>query len=445
MNPKILLIASDEHILLPLQGMLEEDGYRVVINRTKSVARRSPKHEDYDLVVSAWKAENRVTNGGHGKAPMFDAMFAVGRDSADGKVHLYQNGMFELRRKRSGSNRFLDTVEEALAGNLPGGVRQGADDPSSPVESDCPVADRIVGRNPQMEGLRKLIRKVGQNAGLPVLIVGETGTGKELVADALHDASPRREGPFIKINCSAIPENLLESQLFGHVRGAFTGASQDQEGFIEQADGGTLLLDEIGEMSMNLQPKLLRFLENQRFHRVGSTKEGKVDVWVLASTNASIPDLISRGLFRRDLYYRLNTVTVDLPPLRERKGDILCLFRTFAREENVDDLPFDEEAAALIHAYDWPGNVRELRNVLRFLVRHNGSCSITVNDLPSEIQALREQPGYADQTMTLAEAEKEHILRVFGQHGRIIRQTARALGIDRSTLKRKMGKHGIPC
>ena len=303
--------------------------------------------------------------------------------------------------------------------------------------------ESIIGNSSAIRKIRNKICFISQKPKLPVLITGETGTGKELVANALHHHSIRARKPIVHINCSAIPDTLLESQLFGHIKGAFTGATQDQIGLVEHANGGTLLFDEIGEMPLLLQPKLLRFLETQCFHRVGESKERKVDVWILAATNARLPDLIAQKKFREDLYYRLNVLNLDIPPLRERLSDVNLLIDHFINKDKLD-LSFSDLASSCFGKYSWPGNVRELKNVMNKLHCQNSKGQVQVYDLPQELQfGSQKEFSISNSIYTLAEMEKRYILQVFNRNHRKIRLTARLLGITRNTLKRKLAVYGI--
>ncbi|MCK5148078.1 sigma-54-dependent Fis family transcriptional regulator [bacterium] len=300
---------------------------------------------------------------------------------------------------------------------------------------------KIVGRTSIITKLREQIIRIGTSTLTPVLITGETGTGKELVADALHDVSHRHDRAFVKINCSAIPETLLESHLFGHMKGSFTSAVQDQIGLFEQADGGTILLDEIGDMSHSLQPKLLRFLETQSFHSVGNAREKRVDVRVLASTNSDLEEKVAGGSFREDLFFRLNGVHINIPPLRQRRPDIKLLMRHFIKESGHSAF-LSQELEEHLKALPWPGNVRELKNLAGYLQIHaSGSC-YKIDDLPEKYQNSKFSVIATGRSYTLKEVEKQHILQIYNENGKAIRKTAAVLGIDRNTLKKKLGVYG---
>jgi len=309
-------------------------------------------------------------------------------------------------------------------------------------------ADRtLIGRSPGMLSVLGLIDKLAPR-DTTVLITGESGTGKELIARTLHDRSPRSEGPFVAINCSALPETLLESELFGHEKGAFTGATSRRRGVFAQADGGTLLLDEIGTMPPGLQTRLLRVLEEGRIRPVGAEKELAVNVRILAATNADLQALIHQGTFRKDLYFRLNVVTIAIPPLRQRREDIALLTRhflkRFAGRSRAKKLA--PETLARLERYAWPGNVRQLANVLERACLLAEKDGITLDLLPEEILSGRADPVSPlppGETRTLAELEKEHIRRTLEATGWQKSAAAKHLGISRRTLYNKMRLYEI--
>lgn len=304
--------------------------------------------------------------------------------------------------------------------------------------------DGILGNSASMNHVYEAIRKVA-TVDVPVLILGESGTGKELTAKAVHRLSDRRDKPFVVINCGAIPETLLESELFGHEKGAFTGADSRKKGRIEYAEGGTLFLDEIGELSFSLQVKLLRFLQEHIIERVGGREEIQVDVRVLAATNRDLKKAIEEGKFREDLYFRLSVVTVNLPPLRERGNDALLLARAFlhrySREFKKNVRGFKDEAVKALSDYDWPGNVRELENrVKRGVVMSDGEWLS-----PSDLEFAA--PDGGKQIQSLHEArealEKRVISEALLRHGSNITHAARELDVSRQTLTAMINKYGI--
>jgi DNA-binding NtrC family response regulator len=329
-----------------------------------------------------------------------------------------------------------------------------------------------------MQRIFRLVSKVAPTDST-VLIIGESGTGKELVARALHLQSRRPDGPFVPVNVGAIPESLIESELFGAARGAFTGATSDRAGLVEEADRGTLFLDEIGDMPLSTQVKLLRVLENSEVRRLGDTTTRLVDVRVIAATHRDLQAEIEAGRFRQDLYYRLNVVQIDLPPLRERREDIGLLasyfLERFGRRAQREGLRFTPDAMDLLERYDYPGNVRELENAVEHAVAVAESPLLRAADLPTAVRAPRllpthdgaaaesprasrpaasrsraddremsEEPaGAGRRELSLADVEREHIATVLEKHRSNVTSAAKQLGISRTTLWRKMRAYGI--
>ncbi|MDY7010916.1 MAG: sigma-54 dependent transcriptional regulator [Planctomycetota bacterium] len=300
----------------------------------------------------------------------------------------------------------------------------------------------LIGESKPMQEVFKAISKAA-SASATVLITGESGTGKELVARAIHYNSPRAAAAFVPVNCGGIPEGLLESELFGYVKGAFTGADESRAGFFQTAAGGTIFLDEISETSLNMQVKLLRVLQDREVCMVGANRGRQMDVRVVASTNKSLPDLVAKGLFREDLFFRLNILTIELPPLRQRGDDILLLIRHFAakyaKESGRLPLRFSDEALGVLKTgYRWPGNVRELENVIHRLVVMTESNDIEVPDLPVPFRFSA--VGEPDLTRSLAEAEADYIRSVLTSVGGNKTKAAKVLQIDRKTLREKLTK-----
>ena len=309
-----------------------------------------------------------------------------------------------------------------------------------------PVAESIVGAEGGLRQVWDAVRVVAPTDAA-VLIEGETGTGKELIARAIHDRSPRRHGPYVKVNCAAIPAGLLESELFGHERGAFTGALNQTTGRFQLADRGTLFLDEVGDLPLELQPKLLRVLQEQEFERLGSPRTIRVNVRVVAATNVDLLEMVRERQFRADLYYRLNVFPIALPPLRERAEDMADLVWHFVQKfaarmnRNIEVIP--EEVMETLQAYDWPGNIRELQNLIeRAVILSEGRV---LRAPLGELRAMARstEPAAA---RTLAEAERDHIVEVLQHSGGVIsgrHGAAARLGVKRTTLQYRMRKLGI--
>ena len=301
---------------------------------------------------------------------------------------------------------------------------------------------KIIGSSSPMKELLSMVRRV---AGTPwsVLIRGETGTGKELIARLIHELSPRKSGPFTEINCAAVPENLFESELFGHEKGAFTGASSQRKGRFEISQGGTLFLDEIGELSVNLQAKLLRSLQEKRISRVGSEKEIEIDVRVFAATNRDLKKMIGEGGFREDLYFRLNVLEIQVPPLRKRREDIPLLVDFFLEKYGMSETRFVSDAMDFLIRYDYPGNVRELEHLVQRTVTLSRGNIIRPQDLPPEIREARATTTSGDLAARLADVEREMLLRALRDHDWVQTKAAESLGISERVLRYKMEKAGI--
>jgi two-component system response regulator AtoC len=307
--------------------------------------------------------------------------------------------------------------------------------------------EQLIGRSAPMQEVFDAIRQVGASRAT-VLITGESGTGKELVARAIHQLSPRVHGPFIPLHCAALSPTLLESELFGHEKGAFTGAVERRRGRFELADAGSLFLDEVGEIPAAIQVKILRVLEERKFERVGGQETIEVDVRLIAATNRDLKKMVDEGAFREDLFYRLNVVTVHLPPLRERPEDIPLLVQHFLKElaeENGKTLEgLTPEAMSLLAAHPWPGNVRELRNVIESMVVLARGETLTVRDVPAALrEESRPRGGLSAGPVSLDEAEKQMILRTLKACGDNRTRAAAQLGISRRTLHRKLNEYGL--
>ncbi len=364
-----------------------------------------------------------------------------GHGTVNTAVEATRRGAFDFLEKPLDSDRLLVTVRNALAqASLQGENRRLKEETSRRFE--------MVGASPALDRVREVVDRVAPTAGR-VLITGENGSGKELVARAIHEASPRRRKAFVEVNCAAIPSELIESELFGHMKGSFTSAVADREGKFEQADGGTLFLDEIGDMALSAQAKVLRALQEGVITRVGGTKPIQVDVRVIAATNKDLEAEIREGRFREDLFYRLNVVPVPVPPLRQRREDIPALVEHFiaqlAKGTGVSAKKFTPEALEQLAARDWPGNVRELRNAVeRLLILASGrtvsdtDVSRILGDGAVNIDLNRALQSGASLEEFLDAAEKAYLLSRLAENRWHIVDAARAMGIARSSLYKKM-------
>ena len=376
--------------------------------------------------------------------PAAQVVMISGHGTIQTAVEATQRGAYDFLEKPLDTDRILLTLRHAL---------EQAELESENVRLRATLGDKyaIAGESPAIHRLVEVIDKVAPTAAR-VLITGENGSGKELVARGIHRGSPRAGQPFVEVNCAAIPSELIESELFGHMKGSFTGAFADRAGKFEQADGGTLFLDEVGDMSAAAQAKVLRALEEGVVTRIGATKPVSVDVRVIAATNKNIGEEIAAGRFREDLYYRLNVVPVEVPPLRERRDDIPLLVERFvadlARDSGVKPKPFAEDALQALEARDWPGNVRELRNAVERLVILSAGVAVTVADVVRLTGAAADAAvGNLIHCDTFEEfkqtAERAFLEAKLEENGWNVSETARKLDMPRSNLYKKIEKYGL--
>ncbi|MEO0289026.1 MAG: sigma-54 dependent transcriptional regulator [candidate division WOR-3 bacterium] len=364
-----------------------------------------------------------------------EIIMITGYPSIESAVDAVKTGVSEFLPKPFTDDELFATVEKVLFKLKIKNVL------NKEVKTDLPVYQGILGKSDKMKKVFELINKASQTSAT-VLITGESGTGKEMVARAIHYSSPRASQSFVPVNCGGIPEELLESELFGYVKGSFTGANETRAGFFQTADGGTIFLDEIGETSLSMQVKLLRVLQDKTVYMIGSRKPQKIDVRVICATNKNLEELVKKGIFREDLYFRLNVINIELPPLRERREDIPLLLEHFStkysKELGKEKPTFTESAIKSLSEYFWPGNVRELENVVQRLIIMKEDNIIDVPDLPSLMRF--NLPYKTDLTRKLSEVECDYIRDVYESQGRNKTKTSEILGIDRKTLREKLKK-----
>ncbi|GAB6063521.1 sigma-54-dependent transcriptional regulator [Deferrisoma palaeochoriense] len=451
MSRTILVVDDEEAILATLRGALEDEGYEVASAGSGEEALEGLDAADPDVVLlDVWLPGIdgvEVLQKLRERDPDLPVIMMSGHATIETAVKATKLGAYDFIEKPLNLDRLLLTIEHAVR------ARRLSEENRYWRERWGRSPD-LIGESPAVRELKEQIRVVGPTRA-SVLITGENGTGKELVARAVHRASRRRDGPFVEVNCAAIPEDLIESELFGHEKGAFTGATARRRGKFDLADGGTLFLDEIGDMSLKTQAKILRVIQEMRFERVGGTKTHEVDVRIIAATNKDLEEEIREGRFREDLYYRLNVVPIHVPPLRDRAEDIPLLFRHFVeeycREENREPVEVDEAVFSVLQAYPWPGNVRELKNVAERMVILCRSDRLTVEDVPPAVRGQGTGSGGAGGTVKpglgLREArrqfERDYIARHLEEAGWNVPQAAEALGVDRSSLYKKMKELGI--
>lgn len=370
--------------------------------------------------------------------PELPVLVVTGFPSISGAVEAVKSGVIDYLVKPFTQLELSQSVENCLTKNRKEKHQKRSEEN---LENPSPFAVLgMIGRSDAMKRLAEIIQLIRNNTAT-VLIAGESGTGKELVARAIHYSGRRSKAPFISVNCGAIPENLLESELFGFLKGSFTGAMENRTGFFQAADTGTIFLDEIGNASHNVQSRLLRVLQEKEITMIGSSKAQKIDVRIIAATNADLQQMVRQGTFREDLYYRLNVVNIEMPPLRERKDDIPLLIHFFLRKHGseFERTPvMSPQALAILTRHSWPGNVRELENVIqRALIMGRGN--IDVKDLSDylKIDAPKSKVPQAE-FKTLKEQEKEYILKVLDSVEQNKTKAAEILGIDRKTLAQKI-------
>jgi two-component system nitrogen regulation response regulator NtrX len=446
--PTILVVDDERNVRTTLKSVLEDEGYEVKMVSSGEEAIKVTRRSCPDLVlldiwlpgIDGLEVLEKLANGDEGPI----VVMISGHGSVETAVRATKLGAFDFIEKPLSLDRVLLVVAN--------GVKQKTlRDENRRLRAEVNERWEMVGESAVIVALREQIKRAAPTNGR-VLIFGENGTGKELVARRIHALSQRASGPFVEVNCAAIPDELIESELFGHVEGAFTGAVSDKRGKFDLADGGTLFLDEIGDMSLRTQSKVLRALQEQTFQPVGSTDDHSVDVRVIAATNKDLQEEINGGRFREDLYYRINVVPFQVPPLRERRDDIPLLAEHFlseaAAEYGVVGKRLTAEANARLIAYRWPGNVRQLKNVCERLMIMVPGETITEVDLDPALEGL----GPADERdprgdLALREArdlfERRFILTKLREHGGNVKRTAEALNIERSHLYRKMKSYGI--
>ncbi len=443
----LLIIDDEKNIREGLAANFELEGYNVKTAADGEEGLALIRNGDIDLVITDLRmpglSGEDVLKTVTAEQSGIPVIILTGHGSIDAAVNAMRHGAYNfltkplnldqlgLIVKRALENRELSIKHNQLQAELEGNA----------------VFGRMIGSSPAMQKVQSLIKKVADSKA-SVLITGESGVGKELVADAIHNLSSRKEKSFIKVHCAALNETLLESELFGHEKGAYTGADKLQRGRFELADQGSIFLDEIGEINKNVQIKILRVLQEHKFERVGGEETIDADVRVIAATNRNLEDEVKNGNFREDLYYRLNVIHIQVPPLRERKEDIPLLIAAFLEEFNKENgkniKGLDNRAKAAMYKYDWPGNIRELRNCMESAVIMCSENEISVEDLPPTVSGSTNEAAISIPVgITLDEAEKIIITENLAVNKNNKSKTADILGIGRKTLQRKIAEWGL--
>lgn len=449
---KILIVDDEARILLLLQSLLKANGFDAATARDGNQALELLKKNTFDLVISDLRMSpmDGMTLFHEIKTifPAMPVILLTAYASVETAIEAMKSGAFDYLTKPFKVDEMLETVRRAEA-HLKSNVTVAAADPNAPLRYQF---ENLIASNATMLQVCEMIQRVAPTAAT-VLINGESGTGKEVIARTIHNTSPRREKPWVAVNCAALPENLLESEMFGHVKGSFTGAVVDKEGLFETANEGTLFLDEISSLPLMLQGKLLRVLQEKEIRRVGGTKNIPVDVRVIAASNTNLEQMVVQGTFRADLYYRFAVITLDIPPLRERPEDILPLARHFINVETSDckaHPTLSQEAADVLVSYKWPGNVRELENAIKHAVTFLQEGVITLDLLPPRILS-RAQEAKAQIASSAATSntslkgflklkEKEYLEQILSSTKGDKEKAAQTLQVSLATLYRKLSE-----
>ncbi|MDI6714343.1 MAG: sigma-54 dependent transcriptional regulator [Thermodesulfovibrio sp.] len=448
MKGKILIVDDEKGILDTLADILEDEGYDVFLTDDAETALEILEKEEIDLIfldvwlpkMSGIEAIKKIKE----KDSDIPIIMISGHGNVEIAVEAIKLGAYDFLEKPLSMERVILTTERALQ-------FKNLERENIKLRSSVDKKYELVGTSSAMKKIKSQIELIAKGDSR-VLIIGESGTGKELVARAIHSLSNRSRAPFVEVNCAAIPQELIESELFGHEKGAFTGAIERKIGKFELANGGTLFLDEIGDMSLLTQAKLLRVIETQKFQRVGGTRDITVNVRIISATNKALLEEIKKGNFREDLYYRLNVVPIYIPPLRERKEDIPELIRyfidEFSKEKGWKVKTIDHQAIKILQNYDWPGNIRELRNAVERLMIMTVNEVITLSDIESTGiigQSTKEESYFKYKTLKEAKDafERDFLIRKLKENNWNMTKTAEIIGIERSNLYKKIKSLGI--
>jgi DNA-binding NtrC family response regulator len=447
---QILVIDDDFETCEFLTDIFSEEGWEVTARQTAEDASAAVAQSHFDLIVSDINLGGRTNGVALLKefkqvSPGSEVVLISGFGSLETAVAAVREGAFDYVSKPFDVNEVIGTARRALK-------REDLAEPAAVLKSGHPEAAGLIGHSPKMIEIYKQIALVAPSDST-VLVTGESGTGKELVARAIHLNSPRSAGPFVTVNCGALTETLLEAELFGHTKGSFTGAVSDKRGLFEEASGGTIFLDEIGETSSALQVKLLRALQEGEVRRVGGTKAIRVDARVLAATNRDLEREVQAGRFREDLYYRLNVVSLLVPPLRERREDIPLLaahLLKHPRRSGVNPTSISEEVLKLFEEYEWPGNVRELENTLEHAAIYACGSKIVPEVLPPRIlshhqatERERRVRSTFDDLPTLDELQRRYLVFVLESVSGSRIKAAEIMGVDRRTVTRMLDRYSL--
>jgi len=440
---RVLIVDDEENIGRSLRLILEREGYAVNVFRSVADFRKFPEPQRVDVFLFDVRLPDgsgidllRSLQRQEVRSPV---IMISGHATIADAVEATRAGAFDFLEKPLSRDRVLVAIKNAFS--------------QASLRKENEKLQEIVGPGPRMIGSSPPFQRAVMQATMAaksdarVLLVGESGTGKELLAAHLHELSPFKSGPFVKVNCAAIPTELIESELFGHEKGAFTGATAARRGKFELADGGTLFLDEVGDLHAGSQAKLLRVLQEGEFHRVGGEQTIRVSVRVISATNRDLQAMVAQGKFREDLYYRVSVVPIQVPPLRERPQDVRALALYFLEEfcsrNNFRPKHMDDEVFELLEGYTWPGNARELRNVVERMAILTQGEQIPVASIPVEIRLQRETGPRSTVQEAREGAERDHLMRALDSAGWNVSAAARVLGIERTNLHKRIRALGL--
>jgi len=443
---KILVVDDEKSMREILEIFLKNEGYSVSVANNGETATAEIKKDIYDLIITDMKMPKvsglELLRNVKQIAPDSVVVIVTAFGTTESAVEAMKLGAYDYIQKPFQMDNIRLVVKNALE------KKKLQQDVSILKEQlKIPSPENIIGESSVMKELFYVISKSApSNAN--VLILGESGTGKELVAKAIHNMSNRKDNHFVTVNCAAIPEGLLESELFGYMKGAFTGASSNKQGLFELANDGILFLDEIGEMPMHLQAKLLRVIEGGTFRRVGGVSDIKVDVRIVAATNKNLPEHVEAGQFREDLYFRLNVLPLKIPPLRERRDDIPLLINHFLKKYAVDSKTFSQDAITILQNYHWKGNIRELENIIERVLLLSNEDVIGAESLPEEIRSITDTEtvpvsGGIDFDKLMEDTEKAYLLKALEETNGVKTEAAKLLKLTFRSFRHKLKKYGI--
>lgn len=448
LDNRILLIDNEVGLCRMMEAVLKDQGYQVKAHTNPVQAVAEFTAGDFDLVITDIKMPEmdglEVLKHIRNRDPEVPVIMITAFATVEMSIQALRQGAYDMLTKPFEPEELLFRVKNALSHQeLAEENRELKEELSGKFQFD-----NIIGTSTVIKELLERVAKVAVR-DTSVLVTGESGTGKELIAQAIHHNSPRKHHKFVALNCGGMPENILESELFGYRKGAFTGATENRKGLLETADGGTLFLDEVGNLPMNMQKTLLRFLQEREFRRLGDTTPTKVDVRLISATNSDLKDEVAKGIFREDLFYRFNVINLHLPPLRERQEDIPLLINHFIRLQNdkfgTNFKGMTPEALEASRKYSWPGNIRQLLNVIEAAMTISSGNYIGLPELAQLIETdhVSSSPNQVDYSSALARFETDYLTHLLSKHNGNVEEASAEAGMNMATIYRKLKKYGI--